>query len=183
MVAPGFIDSHSHSDLQVLDNRTEKLAQGVTAEVVGNCGFSTFPKPADAALLYEFANGIFCGGEQWGWGSAREYLHDVGERCRVASVGALVGHGTLRIAVAGTRQGALTAAEMDQSFQMLFESVSQRFRGCLYIKVQGRFIPEFHPVKCSQFFPDHRLRKDRRGILFTCRKYFDDKSEPDLQPG
>jgi N-acyl-D-amino-acid deacylase len=124
VVAPGFIDSHSHSDLQVLDNRTEKLAQGVTAEVVGNCGFSAFPKPADAALLYEFANGIFCGGEQWGWRSAREYLHDVGERCRVASVGALVGHGTLRIAVSGTRQGALTAAEMDRAEGLLDDSIA-----------------------------------------------------------
>jgi N-acyl-D-amino-acid deacylase len=34
IIAPGFIDVHSHSDLQVLENRTEKLLQGVTAEVV-----------------------------------------------------------------------------------------------------------------------------------------------------
>jgi hypothetical protein len=39
-VAPAFIDSHSHSDLQVLESRQEKVEQGVTAEVVGNCGFS-----------------------------------------------------------------------------------------------------------------------------------------------
>ena len=45
VVAPGFIDVHSHSDLQVLENRTEKLLQGVTAEVVGNCGFSAYPMP------------------------------------------------------------------------------------------------------------------------------------------
>ena len=43
VVAPGFIDAHSHSDLQILEHRTEKLLQGVTSEVVGNCGFSTFP--------------------------------------------------------------------------------------------------------------------------------------------
>ena len=42
-IAPGFIDGHSHSDLQVLENRPEKLRQGVTTEVVGNCGFSPFP--------------------------------------------------------------------------------------------------------------------------------------------
>src|SRR4029077_18979964 len=34
-VAPGFIDGHCHSDIQVLENRPEKVAQGVTAEVVG----------------------------------------------------------------------------------------------------------------------------------------------------
>src|SRR5687768_6322349 len=42
-VTPGFIDIHSHSDLEVLEHRTEKVRQGVTTEVVGNCGFSLFP--------------------------------------------------------------------------------------------------------------------------------------------
>src|SRR6476660_8110396 len=55
-VAPGFIDSHSHSDLQVLEGRSEKTAQGVTAEVVGNCGFSPYPTPPDLQLLHNFAN-------------------------------------------------------------------------------------------------------------------------------
>src|SRR5207237_8989989 len=41
-VAPGFIDSHSHLDLQVLENNADKVAQGVTAEVAGNCGFSSY---------------------------------------------------------------------------------------------------------------------------------------------
>ena len=49
-VAPGFIDLHSHSDLQVLENRREKTLQGVTTEVVGNCGFSPYPCRSKAAL-------------------------------------------------------------------------------------------------------------------------------------
>ena len=73
-VAPGFIDSHSHSDLQVLQGRREKTAQGVTAEVVGNCGFSPYPAPPDLKLLHNFANGIFCGGDAWGWPTAKAYL-------------------------------------------------------------------------------------------------------------
>ena len=41
-VAPGFIDIHTHSDLSVLftPGMDSSLAQGVTTEVVGNCGFS-----------------------------------------------------------------------------------------------------------------------------------------------
>src|SRR3569833_366077 len=57
-ITPGFIDLHSHSDLQVLEARPEKLLQGVTTEVVGNCGFSPFPHSGDAALLREFGGGI-----------------------------------------------------------------------------------------------------------------------------
>src|SRR5689334_21893089 len=69
-IAPGFIDLHSHSDLQVLEGRREKVLQGVTAEVVGNCGFSPYPAPVPRDALYDFANPIFCGGRDWGWGSA-----------------------------------------------------------------------------------------------------------------
>ena len=45
MVAPGFIDMHSHSDWRLFGNRRaeSKIRQGVTTEVVGNCGFSPAP--------------------------------------------------------------------------------------------------------------------------------------------
>src|SRR5690242_6985741 len=55
-IAPGFIDGHNHSDLQVLEPRPEKALQGVTTEVVGNCGFSPYPAASDAHALREFAN-------------------------------------------------------------------------------------------------------------------------------
>jgi N-acyl-D-amino-acid deacylase len=71
VIAPGFIDAHSHSDLQVLENRPEKLLQGATSEVVGNCGFSPYPARANVGELREFANGILHGGDHWG-GLTRE---------------------------------------------------------------------------------------------------------------
>src|SRR5512132_1003003 len=43
VIAPGFIDGHSHSDLPALERRPEKPLQGVTTQVVGNCGFSAYP--------------------------------------------------------------------------------------------------------------------------------------------
>jgi len=45
VVAPGFIDVHSHSDWRLWANRgaESKIRQGVTTEVVGNCGFSPAP--------------------------------------------------------------------------------------------------------------------------------------------
>jgi len=74
VVAPGFIDAHSHSDLQVLEPRMEKVQQGVTTELVGNCGFSPYPASDSPQQLRDFANGIFCGGESWGWPRATDYL-------------------------------------------------------------------------------------------------------------
>src|SRR5882724_12001454 len=85
VVAPGFIDAHSHSDLQVIEGRRHKLIQGVTSEVVGNCGFSAYPPAPDAAALREFAGGIFCGDDNWGWPTTQAYLAAI-ERSATANV-------------------------------------------------------------------------------------------------
>ncbi len=57
-ITPGFIDIHSHSDVMVLENDRAKADQGVTSEVVGNCGFSPFPQGSHAHELCEFGGGI-----------------------------------------------------------------------------------------------------------------------------
>lgn len=127
-VAPGFIDAHSHSDLQVLEGRREKTRQGVTAEVVGNCGFSPYPAPADPAPLREFANGIFCGDQSWGWRRPGEYL-SAAASSPAATVRSLVGHGSLRIAVAGHRLGALESSEVERMEGLLDEALAEGAAG------------------------------------------------------
>jgi N-acyl-D-amino-acid deacylase len=123
-VTPGFIDSHSHLDLQVLENRADKVAQGVTAEVVGNCGFSPYPVPADRRLLHDFANGLFCGGTDWGWPSARAYLEQAA-RSTTTAVFSLIGHGSLRIARVGHQLGQLAESDLDWMEQKLSESLAE----------------------------------------------------------
>ena len=123
-VAPGFIDSHSHSDLQVLESRNEKVAQGVTAEVVGNCGFSPYPAPNNLTLLHDFANGLFCGDQDWGWPAAKAYL-DRAAQSTATAVFSLVGHGTLRIARVENRLGPLSEPDLDWMEQTLSESLQQ----------------------------------------------------------
>ncbi len=113
VVAPGFIDVHSHSDLQVIEGRRDKLRQGVTREVVGNCGFSAFPAAEDRRALHDFANGIFCGDADWGWTTAAEYL------AAAPAAASLVGHGSLRIAIAGPTHGPLDARDLDRMEQVL----------------------------------------------------------------
>lgn len=123
-ICPGFIDSHSHSDLQVLGDKTEKLQQGVTAEVVGNCGFSPYPLSEHRHELHQFANGIFCGDDSWGWKSAGDYLADVRRKGKHATVGSLIGHGSLRIAAAGNKMGALTSGELERMEGLLADALA-----------------------------------------------------------
>jgi N-acyl-D-amino-acid deacylase len=123
-ITPGFIDLHSHSDLQVLEpDKREKLKQGVVMEVVGNCGFSPFPySGSDAAELRSFGSGILGRTDAWGWRTANAYLDSVAAKADIG-VASLAGHGSLRVAVAGLRQGALTASELDRFCGLLEDSL------------------------------------------------------------
>jgi N-acyl-D-aspartate/D-glutamate deacylase len=123
-IAPGFIDAHSHSDLQVLAGKREKLRQGVTAEVVGNCGFSPYPCGSHAPELREFANGILHGNETWSWPSARAYLSDLQTQASCVTPFSLVGHGSLRVAFAGNRQGPLPETTVDAMEHTLEEALA-----------------------------------------------------------
>ena len=123
-IAPGFIDLHSHLDLQVLEDRPDKIRQGVTSEVVGNCGFSPFPHGGDPNELQQFASGILGRRDGWGWSSAAEYLREVETRSTKVHVFSLVGHGSMRIAVTGNAQQRLSSLELDQMSGFLEDALS-----------------------------------------------------------
>lgn len=67
IISPGFIDGHCHSDLMILDHPHSeiKLRQGVTAEVVGNCGLAPAPlAPSRRELLQTYIQPVV-GGTDW----------------------------------------------------------------------------------------------------------------------
>ncbi|MGB6112025.1 MAG: D-aminoacylase [Acidobacteriaceae bacterium] len=170
VIAPGFIDAHSHSDLQVLENRTEKLLQGVTTEVVGNCGFSPYPSPENPQILRDFANGILFGNDSWRWNSASDYLASA-SGCKVATIASLVGHGSLRIKVAGNTSRALTAQELDTMAGLLDDALQEGAAGfssgLMYAPGSGAS-PEELVVLC-------RVVARRGGVYATHMRSYSDK--------
>jgi N-acyl-D-amino-acid deacylase len=105
-VAPGFVDAHSHSDaLGLLDApQPFKLLQGVTTEVVGNCGGSVAPvDDASAAYLAEAWSDLL-GGATLSTGSFGAFLDRLETAGPTNNVAPLVGHGTLRITANGLRR-------------------------------------------------------------------------------
>src|SRR6478609_2671723 len=105
VVAPGWVDLHSHSDLTLLsDGRAvSKVAQGVATEVNGNCGMGAVPLPPAVADLTRAANATIDPDRavRWEWTDLAGYvraLHDTGLAINTAP---LIGHLALRIAVAG----------------------------------------------------------------------------------
>jgi N-acyl-D-amino-acid deacylase len=102
-IAPGFIDIHSHSDMEVLQHLPNKVLQGVTSEIVGNCGYSLFPthpNPEGVRLTGE----IFDGEPEEGMATAAEYFAAVEAAGTRVNVAALTGHVALRIFAMKVRQ-------------------------------------------------------------------------------
>jgi N-acyl-D-amino-acid deacylase len=96
IVAPGFIDSHTHDDMAVLSqpDMSFKVSQGVTTVVGGNCGISAAPLrrdmelPMPLGLLEAPAEGRFT--------SFKAYLDALRAAPSSVNVAAMVGHSTLR---------------------------------------------------------------------------------------
>ena len=105
VISPGFIDGHCHSDLMVLDNpRSEiKLQQGVTTEVLGNCGMTPAPfAPQNLELLRSYVEPVLGKTErEWSWETVEQYVSSLRDARPSENVATYVGHGTLRIAVMG----------------------------------------------------------------------------------
>jgi N-acyl-D-aspartate/D-glutamate deacylase len=103
VISPGFIDGHCHSDLMVLDNpRSEiKLQQGVTTEVLGNCGMTPAPfAPQNLELLRSYVEPVLGKTElEWSWETVEQYMGSLREARPSENFATYVGHGTLRIAV------------------------------------------------------------------------------------
>ncbi|HEY8997316.1 MAG TPA: amidohydrolase family protein, partial [Edaphobacter sp.] len=126
-LAPGFIDLHSHSDLKVLEDRREKSHQGVTAELVGNCGFSPYPCGQHAEVVREQNAGILHGPATWP--TAAAYLRDARSHSHLVHVESLIGHGTLRSAVCGRHSGPLTEQQLQAMESTLDEALADGAAG------------------------------------------------------
>lgn len=128
-VTPGFVDIHCHSDSVLFKNPREegKILQGVTTETIGNCGLSAAPvNPATLDLLQKYTAAIFADGKlEWDWQTTGEFLECIEKRKTIGNVAALVGHGTVRIAVMGFDDRKPTAAELTQMQQLVKESLAQ----------------------------------------------------------
>jgi N-acyl-D-amino-acid deacylase len=130
LVTPGFIDPHSHSDFVFfLEPRPDmKLRQGVTTEIVGNCGSSSAPLAGDSVAFLEpqVEDGIAALGEYSSFG---EYLDRVQQRGLINNQAVLVGHRAIRTAVLGMQDRAPSADELAEMKALLAEALDQGAAG------------------------------------------------------
>ena len=140
-ITPGFIDAHSHSDAYLLiePDAACKICQGVTTEVVGNCGSSAAPVAGHYQLPSAWRTKTYPGP----WATVAEYrvLFDTVRPALNAVL--LVGHNNLRAAAAGYQNRPVTGPELREMTALLERSLDEGGRGLSsgLIYMPGLFAP------------------------------------------
>ncbi|GAA3452120.1 N-acyl-D-amino-acid deacylase family protein [Dactylosporangium matsuzakiense] len=128
IVCPGFVDLHTHSDLTLLSGpqARSKVHQGVTTEVVGNCGLGVAPLPAGAdrdgirlAVSYLDLDPAIA----WSWTDLPGYLAALTAARPSVNVAALVGHVPLHAGVCGFDDRPATPAELERMCGLLADAL------------------------------------------------------------
>src|SRR5882757_1746056 len=129
VLAPGFVDMHSHSDLQVLakPDHLAKVSQGVTLEVYGQDGLSY--APVDDATLESLRQQLAGWnddppGFDWDWRGVGEYLDRL-DRGIAVNAAYLVPQGTVRMLVVGWDARTATESELDRMRSTVDKSLTE----------------------------------------------------------
>ncbi|HDL77668.1 MAG TPA: D-aminoacylase, partial [Lentisphaerae bacterium] len=127
LVCPGFIDAHSHSDTYLLLEplSPSKVMQGITTEIIGQCGASAAPLLGRARLPGDWRRFTYPG--KWRtFADYRRLLEDVGP---AVNVRAFVGHNTLRGCVTGYDPRPADSGELARMRRLLAEAMDQGAAG------------------------------------------------------
>lgn len=162
-VAPGFIDPHTHSDMNLLvDPRAEsKIRQGVTTEVVGNCGSS--PAPLLGAAVEEMGARAKNLGLEVTWQSMSQYLARLRNPGTALNVVPLVGHNTVRGSVLGYDDVQPTSEQQAEMERLVAEAMGQGARGLS----SGLYYPPGYYAKTQEVIGLARVAARHSGIYAT----------------
>ncbi|MEX2534505.1 MAG: D-aminoacylase [Trueperaceae bacterium] len=116
VVAPGFIDIHSHSDFTVLVDPlcSSKIRQGITTELNGNCGWSAAPLRGEGTNWIQEKVRQLGLPTEFPWDDVKGYLGALEESRPAMNMGILVGFGNLRVGAMGYDARPATGNEIGQ---------------------------------------------------------------------
>lgn len=142
VLSPGFIDVHTHDDLEAIKNpsMTAKVSQGVTTVVAGNCGISITPVQPFETMPAPFP--LLGGADEYEFAEVSDYRRAFDKARPTLNLALLVGHSSLRLnAMDGSLERAATQAEIDGMGSMLRQSLEQ---GCIGLSSGLDYPPATH---------------------------------------
>lgn len=129
VLSPGFIDVHTHDEIEILKTGTSypKVVQGVTTVICGNCGLGFFPlTEAKKDLVFEYNKPLFdLEDVNLDWLNLEEFLKKIEKKKLGINVGFLVGHGALRASVMGFAEKRANKRDLEKMRELLEESLYQ----------------------------------------------------------
>jgi len=126
-VAPGFIDVHAHDDAAVVRDPAMdfKIMQGVTTDVVGNCGAGVAPAASDDfRAFFPRGWGAILGDSDLPWRSTAEYFNAVDAARPACNVAAYVPHGVLRYHAMGLDRAVPSDQQLQRMSDLLEEGMA-----------------------------------------------------------
>ena len=176
IVAPGFIDIHSHSDFFWLASpeSESKIHDGVTTEICGNCGISAFPLKGQ--LLENKKKGFSKFGLDINWQTADDFFTSANEAKSSINRGFLVGHGNIRACVLGYEDREPDSKELAAMEQELREAMESGAFGMS----SGLVYPPGCYAKTDELITLCRIVREYNGIYATHMRDEGDKVEDAL---
>jgi N-acyl-D-aspartate/D-glutamate deacylase len=158
IVAPGFIDAHTHMDAQVFWDPlgTCSCWHGITSVVMGNCGFSLAPCSEKNKLLVmrnleraeDIAPEAMEAGIKWSWTTYPEYLDAVEQLPKGINYASYIGHSALRTYVMGERgfSEAASAEDLDSMKREVRDAIRAGAIGFTTSRTYNHQTPDGQPV-------------------------------------
>jgi N-acyl-D-amino-acid deacylase len=176
MVCPGFIDVHSHSDVSVLlePSAVSKISQGVTTEVVGNCGASAAP----IKTLDQLPSDWRCYKYASEWKSMADYRMLLENIKPIVNIVPLVGHNTLRRSVAGETGRILSDNELSEMLYLFEQSMAEGAKGFStgLIYPPGMFAPSEELIAMAKIAAKYdgiyttHMRNEGKGLIESIKE-------------
>jgi len=185
IVAPGFVDIHTHYDGQATWDRdiTPSSWHGVTTTVFGNCGVGFAPvRPGKSAYLINLMEGVedipgtvLSEGVKFNWESFGDYLDALGSMTRTVDVAAQLPHGALRFYVMGDRGANHTEVpdqgEREEMTRLVAEALDAGAMGVTTSRTtkhkarDGSFTPSLSAREAELFALAEGMKRAGKGVL------------------
>lgn len=161
-VTPGFIDSHSHADTAIftLSNMKEKVEQGITTAIAGQCGES----PAPISINYDKDSPKMLGdyGKAYDICKTMESFLEYGSRVPLGcNIAMFVGHGALRSSVMGMENRAPTEQELEQ----MKDSLRRALRSGAYGMSTGLYYAPGSYAKQDEIIELAKVVREEGGVI------------------
>jgi len=128
-LAPGFIDVHTHDDLEVLRNPQmfNKISQGVTTVIIGNCGISASPYASNSSLIDPI--NLLGKKSEFSFPQLKDFIDKFNTIRPYVNVAAFVGHTSLRAQVMTDLTKPASKIELEHMLNILKLALSQGAKG------------------------------------------------------